>query len=176
MSQEALPVHLRPLTPADAELFRRHRLDALREAPAAFSADYETNAQRPLSDFAARIRTAPDNFMMGAFRSDALVGFAGFYRSDGPKQRHKGNIWGMYVVPHARGTGVGRQVLSAIIDRARSLEAIEQIHLSVVADNTAARALYLSTGFETFGREPHALRIGDRYYDEEHMVLFLTHR
>jgi hypothetical protein len=33
--------------------------------------------------------------------------------------------------------------------------------------------LYRSLGFESFGVEPRAMRVGDRFYDEEHMVLRL---
>jgi hypothetical protein len=39
--------------------------------------------------------------------------------------------------------------------------------------NAAARALYVSAGFEAFGLERRALRVGDRYVEEEHMVLHL---
>ena len=39
---------------------------------------------------------------------------------------------------------------------------------------TAAAALYRSLGFAAFGREPNALKIGDRYLDEEYMVLRLA--
>jgi len=34
--------------------------------------------------------------------------------------------------------------------------------------------LYSSFGFESFGCERHALRVGDTYIDEQHMVLRLT--
>jgi hypothetical protein len=34
--------------------------------------------------------------------------------------------------------------------------------------------LYRSLGFKTYGVEPRGLRIGDRYFDVEHMVLFIT--
>jgi RimJ/RimL family protein N-acetyltransferase len=39
--------------------------------------------------------------------------------------------------------------------------------------NAPARALYRAAGFEVFGVERRALRVGDRYFDEEHMVLHL---
>jgi RimJ/RimL family protein N-acetyltransferase len=43
----------------------------------------------------------------------------------------------------------------------------------VNAENVRARNLYLSLGFKPFGLEPRAMRVGDRYFDEEHMVLSL---
>jgi hypothetical protein len=44
----------------------------------------------------------------------------------------------------------------------------------VATSQPAARQLYLSLGFESFGCERHALKIGDVYVDEEHMSLSLT--
>jgi len=36
---------------------------------------------------------------------------------------------------------------------------------------TAAIELYRSLGFRTFGTQQRALKLGDRYVDQEHMVL-----
>jgi hypothetical protein len=38
----------------------------------------------------------------------------------------------------------------------------------------AARALYRSFGFETYGTEPNALKVDDRYIDEDYMILRIT--
>jgi len=32
-------------------------------------------------------------------------------------------------------------------------------------------SLYRSLGFELFGREPHALKVGGRFIDEEYMAM-----
>ncbi|MFY9951539.1 MAG: hypothetical protein WAK27_22750, partial [Candidatus Sulfotelmatobacter sp.] len=53
---------------------------------------------------------------------------------------------------------------------------IEQIMLSVATTQNAAVSLYRSLGFEPFGCERRALKIGDQYVDEEHMVLFIHKR
>jgi RimJ/RimL family protein N-acetyltransferase len=39
--------------------------------------------------------------------------------------------------------------------------------------NKAAHNLYLSLGFESYGLEPKALKIDNRYYDDELMFLIL---
>ena len=43
----------------------------------------------------------------------------------------------------------------------------------VATTQTAAIALYQSLGFRSFGCEYRALKIGERYVDEEQMVLYL---
>lgn len=166
-------MELRLLTPDDATAFRELRLAALQQCPTAFTADYATELSRPLSHFAAQIRTLPDNFIVGAFQDLALAGIAGFYRSEGAKLRHKGNIWGMYVAPDLRGSGAGRRILEDIIARAFQLDGIIQIHLSVVADNQRARSLYLASGFKSLGLELRAIQVDGRFYDDERMVLML---
>jgi RimJ/RimL family protein N-acetyltransferase len=64
-------------------------------------------------------------------------------------------------------------LLDAAIARARAWPGVEQIQLAVMTENAPARRLYLAAGFEVFGLERRALRVGDRYVDEEHMVLHL---
>jgi GNAT superfamily N-acetyltransferase len=52
-----------------------------------------------------------------------------------------------FLLPGFRGRGVGRQVLTTIGSEARKLE-INALHLEVARDNTPARKLYASVGFE----------------------------
>ena len=46
--------------------------------------------------------------------------------------------------------------------------------LTVTETNVAARELYEKFGFRSFGIEPRAIRVGDVYYDKNHMILFLA--
>ncbi len=65
-------------------------------------------------------------------------------------------------------------MMCVLLDRAARLDGTEQIRLSVAATHHAAAApLYRSLGFESFGCEPRALKIGGRYLDEGYMVLFV---
>ncbi len=52
----------------------------------------------------------------------------------------------LYVVPHRRGRGLGRALMEAAIDHARSAGAGD-MHLGTAEDDVAARALYESLGF-----------------------------
>ena len=80
----------------------------------------------------------------------------------------------MYVTPEMRGKGVAKSLMHEAIDKARTLEGIEQIYLTVVSSNVAAKKLYTSLGFEVYGTEKRALKIEQTYLDEDLMVLFLN--
>jgi ribosomal protein S18 acetylase RimI-like enzyme len=62
-------------------------------------------------------------------------------------------------------------VLQRVLDHGAAMPGVEQILLSVTATQITALALYRSLGFVSFGCEARALKIGDRFVDEEYMVL-----
>src|SRR5688572_934826 len=97
---------VRRLTEDDAELYRDLRLEGLRNVPTAFGSSYEESERRPLSAYAERLRPTEDTAVFGAFEQGSLVGSVGLFRESGLKERHKAMLWGMYVTPAARRTGV----------------------------------------------------------------------
>jgi len=110
--------------------------------------------------------------MFGAFVEGVLVGSVGLVRDPRRKRRHAAEIVAMYVLSgHAR-RGIGRALLAHAIAVARDSGA-EQLTLTVTQGNDAARRLYAAAGFATFGIEPRAIKVGDRYLAKEHMVLEL---
>lgn len=116
-----------------------------------------------------------DSFTLGAIKDQRLLGVASFAREglDREKLRHKGLIFRMYVRPEASGQGIGSQLLTELISRVRNIGDIEQINLTVVADNEPAKHLYAKYGFEVFSTERNALKYENQYFDEETRVLFL---
>jgi RimJ/RimL family protein N-acetyltransferase len=167
-------MRIRTLEPSDAELFRSFRLRGLRENPEAFGSTYEEESIMPVEKRRSHFHCTDENFVLGAFAEEGqLIGVAGFYRETHLKLRHKGFVWGMYVAPESRGGGVGRALLSSLIERCKSLPALEQIGLDVVTVNQAARSLYLSQGFLIYALEREAMKQDGEYYDVEHMVLRL---
>jgi ribosomal protein S18 acetylase RimI-like enzyme len=163
---------VRFLTPDDAGEWWKLRLEALLGDPEAFSSSAEEHQQLELEDVKKRLSSeAGDSFVVGAFDGIRLAAMAGFAREKGLKTQHKGRIWGVYVTPERRGQGIGRKMLQMLLERGAAIEGIEQVMISVAVTQAAAVSLYRSLGFETWGREPRALRVGGRWIDEEYMVL-----
>jgi ribosomal protein S18 acetylase RimI-like enzyme len=168
---------IRAFVPEEVEVFREIRLAALQANPEAFGSSYETEQAQPVSVARERLQNlhgSPDNFVLGAWaEAGEVVGMMGLYRQTSPKEQHKGGVWGVFVRPEWRGRGIAAQLLVELLARARQLAGLEQLQLSVVTTQAAAVHLYQSRGFQTYGLEREALRDGDSYVDEYHMVLFL---
>jgi len=165
---------VRPLHEGDAPAFRALRLRALKEDPAPFMTTYEEDEARPVSEVAARLAASPPGTgVLGAFRGDALIGSVGFSRHAAAKARHRVLLWGMYVAPEERRHSVGRAMLLQVVALLRAVEDVEQIELTVVSREQAARSLYLAVGFERQGTVRHAMKVGGEYLDEDTLVLWL---
>jgi ribosomal protein S18 acetylase RimI-like enzyme len=110
----------------------------------------------------------------GAYAGEDIIGMAGYKQHEGTRDRHKAYVWGTYVRPDMRRTGIAQALMAALLQDARGV--VEQLTLCVVKENAAALALYRRLGFEAYGVEPRALKSPDGYADEVLMVRFLTGR
>jgi RimJ/RimL family protein N-acetyltransferase len=169
-----MDVHI--LNEADAQAFWNIRLRALRDDPESFGATYEEILERGIAGITQGFRKSDSALLdvtFGSFDGKTLLGIAGLRQEHQAKRRHKAVIWGMYVPQEMRGKGIGKALLEAAIAHARTIPEIEQINLSVVITSKQARQLFIALGFETYGIERHALKLHDRYFDQELMTLHL---
>jgi len=85
----------------------------------------------------------PSGAFVLAVENGQFVGCAGLRRfSEGA-----GEIKRLYLLPQARGRGVGRELAEAIVGAARQI-GYERLLLDTLPSMTAARSLYLSLGFK----------------------------
>jgi len=164
---------IKPLTNKNAKAYQKCRLDALRIEPEAFAADYNIRKEKPLSHFEQRVNYKANNFIMGAFVQDELIGTVGFYTETTPKLQHRGNIWGVFVYPEHRQKGIAKAMFQATLKAVEQLPEIKQIHLGVSEHNIAALRLYEWFGFKTYATEPRTLFVNGQYINEHMMILLL---
>jgi ribosomal protein S18 acetylase RimI-like enzyme len=156
------------LGPEDAGAFRALRLEALERHPCAFAAALDEESGQSAAEVAERLARQA---VFGGFVDGALVGVAGFAAPALAKKMHKGVLWGVYVSERLRGHGLGRALVARVIEHAEGR--VAQLHAAVGTGNAVASGLYRDLGFVTYGIEPRALKVGERYFDQELMVLML---
>jgi len=167
---------IRRMATRDLRAYKALR-DAMLEAhPEAFTSDALTERHRRADDYVPRLgleRPEGGHLMLGAWRDDMLLGAVGLERDERVKVRHIGHVVSMMVRESARGQGIGRALLDALIDAAREPAGLEMLTLTVTDVNASAVRLYERTGFARFGTLHKAIKIGDRYHDKVHMVIYL---
>ncbi|MDQ0300133.1 ribosomal protein S18 acetylase RimI-like enzyme [Salibacterium salarium] len=166
-------IETRRLTVEDAEECAELRKEALLVSQEHFAVTYEEEVVE--GDFIAVVQQRllwRNSVTIGGFYNGALVGTAMLLRKPLQKMQHKADIEGMYVAEEFREKGIGKSIMNAILAQAKIWE-VEQLHLSVVKNNTAAKSFYQSVGFQPYGIEKAALKYRGMYWDEEFMVLFL---
>jgi RimJ/RimL family protein N-acetyltransferase len=167
-------IKVRSVTKNDVEAFWELRLEGLLRNPESFASSYEESINQPMHSVLERISETDDNYIVGAFNdNDDLIGMSGFIRDKRLKLSHKGLIWGVYVTADYRQQGIGKKMIEEIIFRAKKLNGLTQINLSTMATNEAGKRLYQSMGFQTYGVERKALKVGNVYLDEHLMALHL---
>ncbi len=153
---------IRRLSPNDASAFRALRLEGLARHPDAFGASYDDEAGQPLERFAERLA---GNVVLGGYDgTEALRGVIGIRKATAPKVRHIATIWGMYVSPGSRGSGLGDRLVQAAIAEARA--SCTSVRLSVVTSNAAALRLYERAGFTIWAVDRGALCVDGVFLDE----------
>jgi GNAT superfamily N-acetyltransferase len=121
---------------------RAIRLEALSDTPEAFGSTFD--AASNFSKDQWRQMAAQRCYWL-AERDGVVVGMI----SGGPNDDHPGTRWlyGMYVTPSARGSGVAALLVAVVEEWARG-EGVSELFLHVGSSVTRARAFYTKMGFE----------------------------
>lgn len=97
----------------------------------------------------------PAHIALAAEQAGRVVGFAIGWAAAGESE-----ILTIAVDPDMRRAGIGRALMSAMLDLARAAGA-EAMVLDVDTDNTAARELYIALGFGQVGRRKAYYAVAD---------------
>ncbi|THE12611.1 GNAT family N-acetyltransferase [Bacillus timonensis] len=167
-------MNIRKLIPEDAEGYWKLRLKALTTDPDAFLVTYHEaiSKENPIEEYKKSFQSEYI-LTFGAFEKAQLVGVVTLVRETRQKIRHRANVVAMYVDDEKRGKGIAKSLLTEAIKVAENISEIEQLYLTVDAENTPAKQLYEKVGFQTFAVDKKAMKYNGQYRGEEHMVLFL---
>ncbi|MEQ8316515.1 MAG: GNAT family N-acetyltransferase [Phycisphaerales bacterium] len=175
MAPESDGIEVCRLGPEHTEAYVKVRQRMLHEEPWSFGSTPAEDLD--LARQQTRELLADDGWAyVGAIDGDAIVSTARLFRTTRPKQAHAASIVSVWTDPAYRGRGLGRRVLLAIIDVARGWPGVELIELSVSEPSQAARRLYESLGFMTWGVQPDAMRVHGHSASERYMQLVLGER
>jgi RimJ/RimL family protein N-acetyltransferase len=167
-----MQVSFRQLNADDSIDYRDVRAKCLQNFPDNFGSTFEEESQISELKFERYLHeNNPNNFMFGAFSGMELIGICGFIREDRNKTKHRGEIVQMYVNPEFAGQNIGYDLLKATIDKAFEVVEIEQIILSVVAENKSANKLYERVGFAEYGILRNYLKQDEIYWNQRFMCL-----
>ena len=109
------------------------------------------------SSMRAELAGPHGHYLVALGDADAIEGYAGLLAPAGAGQ---GDIQTIAVVEAARGRGVGRALMEALLAEAGRRGA-DEVFLEVRADNQPAQRLYASLGFERIAVRPHYYQPGD---------------
>lgn len=138
-------VIVRVLGEDDWEDYRRLRLASLEADPDAFASSVAEEQEYDEALWRDRMRRSQ---RLLALRDDQEVGVAsvGEARDEDGVMEGMAELFGMWVRPEVRGTGVAWQLVTAAADQARS-DGHRQLRLWVATDNGRAVGFYSSYGF-----------------------------
>jgi ribosomal protein S18 acetylase RimI-like enzyme len=106
---------------------------------------------------------------------DAVPAAMGTWRRDQAQVfRHSAEISKLMAHPSARGLGLGRRIVTALVEDART-SGIELLRLGVRGNNHGTIQLYEDLGFRECGRFPNRIEVGDDRFDDVWMMLPLGH-
>lgn len=101
--------------------------------------------------------SSPHGCYLVVVDGDRVVGYAGLRALVGAKDA---DVQTIAVAADARGSGIGRMLLHAVLSEA-SARRVREVFLEVRADNPVAANLYASEGFVEIGRRPRYYQPGD---------------
>ncbi|WP_227283964.1 GNAT family N-acetyltransferase [Boseongicola sp. H5] len=143
---------VRRLTSADAEAFRRIRLQMLRTDPMAFGSNHADWARKSLAEIADWIAKM---HLFAEMQDGRCQATGAWYRRPEDAADGRGHVIAVYTTPELRRQGLFRRIMQVLEQDARR-NGVLQLDLDVSASQPAAQAGYLALGYGEVGRRPGA--------------------
>jgi GNAT superfamily N-acetyltransferase len=148
-----MPIEIRVATRDEWEPVRELRLRALADAPDAFGSTLDRERRLGEAGWIDWIEgwEGATNVMFVAVREDRWIGMAVGSRAGDEPDAH---LYGMWVEPSRRSSGIGASLVEQVLGWARAWDA-RSVILGVTETNAAAAAFYEHLGFADTGeRDP----------------------
>ena len=146
---------IEPITPLNIAVFKDVRLRALQEAPYAFGSTYAREVQFDQAEWLKRVERWNGERGVGFLAMDGATacGIAGSLLDENNLTRAQ--LVSMWTAPTHRQLGIGRLLVDAVLDWARTRN-VHTLLLMVTSNNDAAIRFYERLGFTKTGRtEPY---------------------
>ena len=141
--------------------YRDLRLEALSCDFVAFGSSYEEENNFSEEEWKRRVKNA-----LFAVSNNKPIGVIVCIQEEKSRTKHVANIYSVYVSPQFREQGVGKQLMSAILNKINKNQTIVKVKLMVNPLQKAAVHLYQSHGFEIVGTLRKEMYVNGKFYDE----------
>lgn len=141
---------IEPINRHNALAFKAARLRALKDTPTAFGSTFAAESRRTDQDWLQRADrwNGDRSVAFLALDSDLPCGIVGSFLHR--KDLSRADLVSMWVAPSHRRTGVGRALVCAVVDWARTKHA-RAVYLTVTCNNDSATMFYRRLGFSFTG-------------------------
>ncbi|WP_245807644.1 GNAT family N-acetyltransferase [Halobacillus massiliensis] len=102
-----------------------------------------------------------------------IIGFLDFHNGHKKRLQHQGSF-GMSVAAEFRNQGIGKALVTELLNWAENNTLIEKVSLEVFAENTIAISLYKRTGFTVEGQKRKAVKVDTRKYFDLIVMAYFT--
>lgn len=117
------------------------------------------------TEWLQKIYNDKNKLAIAAEQNGKLIGYLDFHNGHRYRTMHQGSF-GMSVAHTHRNQGVGKALLSVLLDWAKQNPIIEKVSLEVFAANKEAISLYQKFGFIQEGVKTKAIRIDQQNYHD----------
>lgn len=168
-------VLLRSPEESDASVIIKYFKEVLAASKVMLSQAHEINSTiKEYSNWIKKSNDSPNRLILLAVHDIDVIGMIDFENGKKERNSHTG-MFGMSVQKAWRGKGIGKILLTSLLNWAEENDNIEKVCLSIFANNYIALNLYEKFGFVKEGIRPRSYKIASgEYIDEIMMYKFVT--